>query len=130
MQKQPDDAQKEQLGDLVDNIEKKWSSLHVTVNDYKDSLDRLGAYYKLFEEVELWLSQKSQLIKQLNTYKTELKYDIKNSDEINNSLKRVDLILTQVDDAIDECKHVEEKAKQLSEIAVQITGTYLDLLQN
>ena len=67
--------------------------------------------------MELWISEKSQQINQINITISEFKNGLKNN------VKEIEFVLSQVDHNIDEFKRLSDsKIKKLSEIAVQIQG--------
>ena len=113
-----DHQQKDVLKENVKQVETKISSLNVHVQDYRDQLEFANGFYKLYEEVELWLHQKTQQIKHINTTISEFKTGLKSN------VKEIELVLSQIDENIDEQKNFNDtKIKKLSEIAVKIQGS-------
>jgi hypothetical protein len=96
--------------------------LHVTVQDYRDLLGTSNEFYKLYEEVELWLHQKVQQIKHMNNVISEYKTGLKDN------IKEVELSIHQIDQNIDENQSFNDtKVKKLSEIALLIQGKLIFL---
>lgn len=98
-------------------VEKKYSALHVTVQDYRDVLNKSKVFYKLYDDAELWVNQKTENIRHLNHERNDFKNGKKDS------IVEIELILKQIDQNIDESNNFSEtKVKKLSEIAAQIEG--------
>jgi uncharacterized coiled-coil DUF342 family protein len=113
LQKVYEDAESEQeLRDSLSQVDKKWSSLHVWVKDYRDALTKRSTFAKLYEEVDYWIQQKNQIINRIVTTKNECK-----------ELKEVEFVLSQINQNIDEVQQYNEgKVKHLSQLAVEING--------
>lgn len=113
LQKVYEDAESEQeLRDSLSQVDKKWSSLHVWVKDYRDALTKRSTFAKLYEEVDYWIQQKNQIINRIVTTKNECK-----------ELKEVEIVLSQINQNIDEVQQYNEgKVKHLSQLAVEING--------
>lgn len=93
-------------------IDKKWSKLHVCVKDYRDALTKRSTFSKLYEEVEQWIEQKTQLINRLIATKNECR-----------ELQEVEFVLTQINQNIDEIQtYSDGKVKYLSQLAVEINA--------
>ena len=117
LMKQPnkDFQQRQIIEENIQQVEKKITSLQVIVQDYRDFLINANVFYKLYEEVELWLNEKTQQIKHINTTISEFKTGLKNN------VKEVELVLNQIDENIeDNQKFNNSKIKKLSEISVKI----------
>jgi succinate dehydrogenase/fumarate reductase-like Fe-S protein len=115
--KQPnkDFQQRQIIEENIQQVEKKITSLQVIVQDYRDLLINANVFYKLYEEVELWLNEKTQQIKHINTTISEFKTGLKNN------VKEIELVLNQIDENIeDNQKFNNSKIKKLSEISVKI----------
>jgi hypothetical protein len=106
--------QSDELKESFKEIDKKWSSLNASVKDYRDYLNKSGTFHKLNEEIELWTSQKTQIINHLEKSKNECK-----------EIRESEFILTQIEQNIDEIKKFSEtKIKSISELALKIYGSY------
>jgi succinate dehydrogenase/fumarate reductase-like Fe-S protein len=117
LMKQPnkDFQQRQIIEENIQQVEKKITSLQVIVQDYRDLLINANVFYKLYEEVELWLNEKTQQIKHINTTISEFKTGLKNN------VKEIELVLNQIDENIeDNQKFNNSKIKKLSEISVKI----------
>lgn len=107
-----DASQQQELGDYLNKVDKKWSTLHVCVKDYRDALANANAFCKLNEEVELYVYQKTQIIERLMISKNETK-----------NLKEIEFILNQINQNIEELKKYNEtKVTHLSQMANQVFG--------
>lgn len=103
--------QQELLNHLAD-VEKKWSSLHLHVKEYRDVLAKANAFHKLYEEIDIWTNHKTQVMESLIVKKTEC-----------TELKEIELILHQVRQILEEVKQFSEtKVKYLTQLAVQLYG--------
>ena len=90
-------------------MEKKWSTLHVCVKDYRNVLGNQNAFYKQIEELELWNHQKQQHLIYLNSLKTEC-----------TSVREVEHINTQIVQTIEEITRINEtKVKNLTQYSSQ-----------
>ena len=106
------DYSQSELVNSIAEVDKMWSTLHVRVKDYRDLLVKANAFHKLYEEVELWTSQKSQLLSRLIVSQNEC-----------HQVREVEFVLRQVEQNIDEVKQYNEtKMKCLSKLAVQLYG--------
>jgi hypothetical protein len=117
LMKQPnkDFQQRQIIEENIQQVEKKITSLQVIVQDYRDLLINANVFYKLYEEVELWLNEKTQQIKHISTTISEFKTGLKNN------VKEIELVLNQIDENIeDNQKFNNSKIKKLSEISVKI----------
>ncbi len=86
--------------------------MHVTVKDYREILSKLSSYFKLNEEVELWISQKIQIANRLVICKNECK-----------DIKELEFIQSQTDLNINEInQYGETKVKYLTELGIKIYG--------
>lgn len=86
-------------------MEKKWSTLHVCVKDYRNVLGNNNAFYKQIEELELWNNQKHQHLNYLSSLKTEC-----------TSVREVEHINTQIVQTIEEITRINEtKVKNLTQ---------------
>lgn len=79
-----DTNQQQELQDLIDNIDKKWTSLHSNVNAYRDLLAKTTQLLKLMEEVEEWITYRMQIIYKCNTKEHNLNVEhlIKNVEDV------------------------------------------------
>jgi hypothetical protein len=110
-----DDAgsnQQQELLAVLAQIEKKWSHLHASIKDYRDALAKENAFHKLYEEIELWTTQKRQVIQRLVISKGECQ-----------EIREVEHVLTQIETNMQEVrKFADTKVKYLTQLAVQIYG--------
>jgi hypothetical protein len=110
-----DDAgsnQQQELLTVLAQIDKKWSSLHSSMKDYRDLLAKANAFHKLYEEIELWTNQKKQAIHRLVISRNEFQ-----------DIKEVEHVLTQIETSIQDVrKFTDTKVKYLTQLAVQIYG--------
>ena len=93
----------------------------MNIQDYRDLLVNMNVFYKLYEEVELWLHEKTQQIKHINTTISEFKTGFKNN------VKEIELVLNQIDENIEENKKFSNsKIKKLSEISVKTQSNQIE----
>ena len=110
---------KNKIQESINNIDKKWSSLTVFVNDYRDHLNKAVEFQKLFDEVDLWATQKVEHLKQLDVRRETLSIN-----PTIQSLTEIHSIVRQIDDYIEEYNRVnKEKVKYLTELSIQIYGS-------
>lgn len=101
-----------ELKESLSQIEKKWSTLHVFVKDYRDMLNKKSAFCKLYDEVDCWLQKRTQVINKFSICKTECR-----------DLKEVERILVQIDQNIDDMNYFSDtKIKHLTQVALEING--------
>ncbi len=62
------DAQQQQdLQESIEQIDKKWTSLHSYVNSYRNLLAKTTQLFKLMEEIEEWIAHQMQIVYKLNS---------------------------------------------------------------
>lgn len=111
-----DANQKQALEESLNEIEKKWSSLHVFLKDYRDKLVKTKTFSELSEQIDLWFHEKIQIITNITITK------IQSTTE----LREIESILLDINKNIQEIKQFNEtKVKSLSQLAVQLYGKYL-----
>ena len=107
-----DPVQQQEVADSVSDLDKKWTVLHTTVKDYRDTLNKANQFHKLNEEIDAWQNQKRQYIDRLIETTTVVK-----------ETHEVETIIKQIIQNIDEAKNYgDNKIKQLSQLAVQVYG--------
>ncbi len=107
-----DPIQQKELKDSLSYIDKKWSTLHTCVKDYRDVLSNTNQFYKLVEEVEVWTEQKVETIRRLISNKKSCQ-----------NVKEAEVLDAQIDQNINEANQFKEnKIKHLSHLAVKIYG--------
>jgi hypothetical protein len=115
---QKDMSQLNELEESINQVDKKFSVLHVCVKDYRDKLASANQFYKLYEDVECMTQQKIQLIEQYKIRRTQIV-----------EIKEVETIIQQLTHHIEDFKQsYETKINQLSKLAVQIYGTSIVLI--
>ena len=107
------------IQESINNIDNKWSSLTVFVNGYKDHLNKAVEFHKLYDEVDLWATQKVEHIKQLDTRRKTLSIN-----PTIESLTEIHSIVRQIDEYIEEYNQVnKQKVKYLPELSIQVYGS-------
>lgn len=107
-----DPIQQKNLQDSLSFIDKKWSTLHSSVRDYRDSLSNTTKFYKLVEEVEIWTEHKTETINRLVTKKKECK-----------DLKEAEMIDNQIEENLNDAKKFNEtKVNGLNQLANKLYG--------
>jgi hypothetical protein len=104
------------LNKEAEKIEKKWTTLTSKVNDYKQLLDELIAFYKQLDDFKYWIDRKYELVERFK--KTRDFYSSGKSED----MREIDFALTEIKNSFDENNDAKEKLKKLSQIAVQING--------
>ncbi len=108
-----DALQQQELNDMLNQVDTKWSMLHSNVKDYRDALANSNSFCKLYEEVELWVHQKTQIIEKLYTSSKSEFVDI----------REIDFLITQINRNIDDIKQFNDtKIKHLTQLSVQVYG--------
>ena len=107
-----DPIQQKNLQDSLNFIDKKWSTLHTGVKDYRDSLANTTKFYKLVEEVEIWTEHKTETINRLVAKKKECK-----------DLKEAEIIDNQIEENLKDAHTFNEtKVKGLNQLANKLYG--------
>jgi hypothetical protein len=107
-----DPVQLKSLQDALSFVDKKWSGLHASVTDYRDSLATTTQFYKLVEEVETWTEHKTEIIQRLVASKNECR-----------DAAQAEAIDRQVDEQLVNARQFNDtKVKQLSQLASRLYG--------
>jgi hypothetical protein len=101
-----------EIQDHISQIDKKWSTLHVRVKDYRDQLANANKFCKLYEDADIWLQHKNQMLNKMRINKLECK-----------QVKEIEFLINQIDQNIEDAKKFdEEKIRHLNEVVIQING--------
>ena len=110
-----DAKQQQELNDMISQIDTKWSSLHVCVKDFRDALANSNSFCKLYEEIELWTNQKTQIIEKLYVSIKSECVDV----------RELEFLIAQINRNIDDIKQFNEtKIKHLTQLSVQLYGSF------
>jgi len=110
-----DAVQQQELNDMLNQVDIKWSMLHSSVKDYRDALANSNSFCKLYEEIELWIQQKTQVIEKLYTSSKSEFVDV----------REIEFLITQLNRNIDDIRQFNDtKIKHLTQLSVQVYGNY------
>jgi hypothetical protein len=81
----------------------------------RDALANSNSFCKLYEEIELWIQQKTQVIEKLYTSSKSEFVDV----------REIEFLITQLNRNIDDIRQFNDtKIKHLTQLSVQVYGNY------
>jgi CHASE3 domain sensor protein len=110
-----DVIQQQELADGINQIDKKWSTLHVCVKDYRDQLANTSTLHKISDDAETWLQQKTEEVDNTNN---KIQIDISDAN-------KKSTLVNQINQHLNEAKQFNDtKIKYLTQLAIKVYGYY------